>query len=85
MSLLQWEQPAKGTEPLFQHHTISHHILPKRTGAKKQGGEDKREKECDFVTAESELLFTESKEFCCRTGKSFLITKQRQVVEEAVS
>lgn len=69
--LLQWEQPAKGTEPLLQHHTISHHILPKRTGAKKQGGKDKRERGCDFVTAESELLFTESNEFCRRTVRVF--------------
>lgn len=79
MSLFQWEQTAKDTESLCQHHTIPHHILPKKTGAQKQGGEDRRERRCDFVTAESELLFTESNEFCCRTGESFLITKQRHV------
>lgn len=37
MSLFQWEQTAKGTESLCQHHTIPHHILPKKTGAQKQG------------------------------------------------
>lgn len=60
------------------YHTTLHHILPNRTGAQKQGGEGERARGCDFVTAESEFLFTESNEFCCRTGESFLITKKAQ-------